>query len=244
MTTFLESIIYILMMKSKINLSISLVISILWARTGLAQDSTPWRLYVEAGPKLSDFNLSSSAASATYQKPGYNFAADVEPKLDKTFSSFLSLKAFKSLTRRLVFSGTVGLDMQQLEVRTGLQETGATGAFTRYERAHISRLLTRARVDWGLHYQFMVGKTAQLLPGVSVGQMVNLSRNGYSYTFVQPGLYFTNNRLLLSLTASTTPYKVRIPEVSTFSSTYNAQQVTADFEFTINEVQFGIGANF
>jgi hypothetical protein len=215
-----------------------------WAHVGVAQESTPWRLYAEAGPKINVFDLTSSGASATYPKPGYNFAADVAPEIDKTFSSFASLKAFKPLTRHLVFSGTVGLDMQHLDVRTGLQETGATGAATRYERAHISRLLARARVDWGLHYQVKINETAHLLPGVSVGQMVNLSKNGYSYTFLQPGLYFTTNRLLLSLTASTTPYKVRIPGVSTFSSTYNAEQVTADFEFTVYDVQLGIGAKF
>ncbi|RYU84274.1 hypothetical protein [Hymenobacter persicinus] len=215
-----------------------------------AQSTTPaeaapkWQFYFEAGPKLTSIKINEGGASAAYPKPSYDYERDVKPQMRNTVSSFADVKGFHALSRRLVLSSTVGLDMQHLNFKTGIREEFAGGGFTSYTRTHVSRLLTRARVDFGLHYQFNLGEKGHLLPGVALGQMINLSKNGYGYTFVQPGLYFTNDRLLFSLTAATTAYNVLIPEASTFASTYNAQQVTGNFEFRVREVQLGIGARF
>lgn len=203
------------------------------SQTAAAQDSPKWQFYFEAGPKITQFRSMS-----------YSGYSEAQPTLRNTFSGFADVKAFKPLSNHLVLSGTVGLDMQLLNFRTGYTESYPAPGITAYTQQHISRLLTRARVDWGLHYQFKVGESGQLMPGVSIGHMINLSQQGYGYTFIQPGLYFTNDRLLLSLTASDTPYNVQIPGASQIVSIRQGQPVVNESEFRVRELQVSIGAKF
>lgn len=207
------------------------------AQESRAQDAAPWRLYFEAGPKISQFRATSYGGTGNL---GGMESSNVEVR--NTFSGFTDVKAFKPLSNRVVLSATVGLDMQLLNYRTPYTETYSGNGISAYSRQHISRLLTRARVDWGLHYQIKVGESGYLLPGVTVGQMINLSENGYSYTFLQPGLYYTSDRLLVSFTASDTPYNVLIPGASRFVSTYRGNTFTSESEFRIRELQVSIGA--
>ncbi|RSK35304.1 hypothetical protein [Hymenobacter metallilatus] len=203
------------------------------AQSAAAQQTNKWQFYFEAGPKISQFRSTS-----------YSGYSETQPELRDTFSGFADVKAFKPLANRLLMSGTVGLDMQLLNFKTGYTESYPATGITFYSQEHISRLLTRARVDWGLHYHIRLGENGHLMPGISVGQMINLSQKGYSYTFVQPGLYFTNNRLLLSLTASDTPYNVQIPEASRIVSTYRGNPVVSQSEFRVRELQLSVGTQF
>ncbi|UOQ78391.1 hypothetical protein MUN84_07385 [Hymenobacter sp. 5516J-16] len=220
-------------MQKKVTLAALSAWACLSAHVGAAQDTTNWRVYVEAGPKITQFRTMS-----------YSGSEDAQPEMRDTYSGFVDVKAFKPLSNRVVLSGTVGVDMQLLNFRTGYQESFPAPGITSYSREHISRLLTRARLDWGIHYQFNLGESGHLLPGVSFGQMINLSKNGYSYSFIQPGLYFTNDRLLLSFTASDTPYNVLVPEASKFESTYRGRAISSESEFRVRELQFSVGAKF
>lgn len=223
----------LIVMKNFFALAAALTASLVLARPAAAQESPKWQFYFEAGPKVSAFRTMS-----------YSGTDNARPELRNTFSGFADVKAFKPLSNRVVLSGTVGIDMQLLNFRTGYKESFPASGITSYSREHVSRLLTRARVDWGVHYQFNVGESGHLMPGVSVGQMINLSQKGYSYTFIQPGIYFTNDRLLLSLTASDTPYNVLIPDASQFASTYRGNPISSESEFRVRELQFSIGAKF
>lgn len=217
----------------------------LLSRHSAAQDTpNKWRFYFEAGPKISDFRAMSYGGTYRPQSASPSFSeADRKVTIRNTFSGFMQVKAFKPLSEHVVLSGTLGLDMQHLNYKTGYTQTVVNDIITAYDNQHISRLLTRARADWGIHYQFNIGATGHLMPGVSVGQMVNLSKDGYSYTFIQPGLYFTNDRLLLSATVSDTPYNVLIPGASHFEGVLNGPY-TYDAEYRIREFQLGIGAKF
>ena len=225
------------------------ILSLVCAALGLsgkaaAQDAGGWKFYLEAGPKITDFRTTSYGGSYAPQS-GTSFSdeKDRQVSVRNTFSAFVDVKAFRPLSERLVFSGTLGLDMQHLNYRTGYTQTSSNGIITAYGNEHISRLLSRARVDFGLHYQIRLGEAGRLLPGVSVGQMVNLSKDGYSYTFIQPGLYFTNDRLLLSATVSDTPYNVLIPGASRFEGNLRGPY-TYDAEYRIREFQLSVGAKF
>lgn len=209
-----------------------------------AQNTTPWRFYFEGGGKVSDFRATSYGGSYQPQSGAPLFSQeDRVITVRNTFSGFVQAKGFKELGQHLTLSGTVGLDMQHLNYRTGYTETFSGSGITAYGREHISRLLSRARVDFGLHYQVRIGESGRLLPGVAVGQMVNLSKDGYSYTFIQPGIYFTNDRLLLSATVSETPYNVIIPGASHMTGQLQGAY-TYDAEYRIREFQLGVGAKF
>ncbi|RSK51295.1 hypothetical protein [Hymenobacter rigui] len=214
------------------------------AHSAAAQDTAPkWRFYFEAGPKISDFRTNSSGGSYFPTSGRSSPEEDRRVSVRNTFSGFMQVKGFRALSEHLMLSGTVGLDMQHLNYRTGYTQTGSNGIITAYGNQHISRLMSRARTDFGLHYAVRLGQSGQLMPGVSVGQMVNLSKDGYSYTFIQPGLYFTTDRLLLGATVSTTPYNVLIPGASHFEGDLNGPY-TYDAEYNIREFQLSVGAKF
>ncbi|GGG30584.1 hypothetical protein [Hymenobacter glacieicola] len=220
-------------MQKKFTLASLSALACLSAHVGVAQDTASWRVYLEAGPKITQFRAMS-----------YSGTEESLPQVRDTYSGFADVKAFKPLSNRVVLSGTVGVDMQLLNFKTGYTESFPAPGITSYSREHISRLLTRARLDWGIHYQFNLGESGHLMPGVSFGQMINLSKKGYSYSFIQPGLYYTTDRLLLSFTASDTPYNVLIPEASKFESTYRGRAISSESEFRVRELQLSVGAKF
>ncbi|UOR05450.1 hypothetical protein MUN82_21305 [Hymenobacter aerilatus] len=233
------------MFKSYVPALLLTVAAALLSRQSVAQYTpTKWEFYFEAGPKISDFRTTAYGGTYSPQSASPIFSdADRKITVRNTFSGFMQVKAFKPLSERIVLAGTLGLDMQHLNYKTGYTQTVINDYITSYEQEHISRLLTRARADWGIYYRFNLGTSAHLMPGVAVGQMVNLSQDGYSYTFIQPGLYFTNNRLLLSATVSDTPYNVLIPGASRFEGELNGPY-TYDAEYRIREFQLSVGAKF
>lgn len=231
-------------MKAFVTLAALLGTTLGLSQAASAQDTAKWSFYFEAGPKISQFRTQASGGQYFPQAGRPQFPeSDRRVTVRNTFSGFMNVKGFRPLSEHLVLSGTVGLDMQHLNYRTGSTITGSNTYVTAYGSEHISRLLSRARADFGLHYAFRLGESGRLMPGVSVGQMVNLSKDGYSYTFIQPGLYYTTDRLLLGLTASDTPYNVLIPGASRFQGDLNGAY-TYEAEYRIRELQLSIGAKF
>ncbi|QNE40600.1 hypothetical protein F1C16_14020 [Hymenobacter sp. NBH84] len=233
------------MLKSYVPALLLTVTGALLSRPSVAQYTpTKWAFYFEAGPKISDFRAMSYGGTYSPRSASLVFPEDQRKiTIRNTFSGFMQVKAFKPLSERVVLAATLGLDMQHLNYKTGYTQTVVNDIITAYENQHISRLLARARADWGIYYRFNLGTSAHLMPGVAVGQMVNLSHNGYSYTFIQPGLYFTNDWLLLSATVSDTPYNVLIPGASRFEGELNGPY-TYDAEYRIREFQLSVGAKF
>jgi len=231
-------------MKASFTLAALLSATLGLTQAATAQDAPKWSFYFEAGPKISQFRAQSYGGHYFPQSGQQRFPeTDRRITVRNTFSGFMNVKGFRPLSEHLVLSGTVGLDMQHLNYRTGTTKIGTNGSVTAYGSQHISQLLSRARADFGLHYAVKLGESGRLMPGVSVGQMVNLSKNGYSYTFIQPGVYFTTDRLLVGITASDTPYNVLIPGASYFEGDLDGFY-TYEAEYRIREFQLSVGAKF
>ena len=56
-----------------------------------------------------------------------------------------------------------------------------------------------------------------LRSGVALGQMLNVSKNGFSYSYVQGELAYAVGRVLLSARASIMPYNTAIPDVESIA---------------------------
>ena len=59
-----------------------------------------------------------------------------------------------------------------------------------------------------------LGAAGELRTSVSLGQMLNVSRNGFGYSYVQPELCYAAGRRLLSARASFMPYNTTIPNAN------------------------------
>jgi len=128
--------------------------------------------------------------------------------------------------------------MQQLDIATTTRTT--TPPFRSGGGEHVVRLLTRVRVDAGLHVALGLGAAGQLLPGVSLGQMVNVAKNGYSYSFVQPELHYTLGNVLVSARASFMPYNTTLPDIEEISRR-DGRAVVERNEYRVNEFSLAIG---
>ena len=197
-----------------------------------------WQLYLEAGPKASRFrNVYQGTTSLV---PGGAAPGNYRVfKVDNTVAAFADVKAFRPLSRHLLFSATAGLDMQQLDFVTSWRSS-LPGYPSGGAEEHVVRLLTRVRLDAGLHAAVGLGSAGELRPGVSLGQMVNVSKNGFSYSYVQPELCYANGRLLLSARASFMPYNTAIPDLDAIARR-DDRPVVERQEFRISEFQLGVG---
>lgn len=158
--------------------------------------------------------------------------------MDNTYATFADVKAFRYLSKHLVASGSAGLDMQQLDIGTTTRTITFPFRFGGGE--HVVRLLTRVRADAGLHYALEQRPASHLLAGVSLGQMINVSKNGYSYSFVQPELCYTHGNLLVLARASFMPYNTTLPDIEEITRR-DGRTVIQRNEYRVAELALGIG---
>ncbi|MGY3089807.1 hypothetical protein ACVWYF_002855 [Hymenobacter sp. UYAg731] len=204
-----------------------------------APETPKWQLFVEAGPKTSRFeNVAHGTSYVSYTPGGFLSEYSREFQVDNTYAAFADVKAFRYLSKHLAASGSAGLDMQQLDFTTITRSTSPP--FRTSQGEHVVRLLTRVRVDAGLHLALGLGAAGQLLPGVSIGQMVSVSKNGYSYSFVQPELCYTHGILLVSARASFMPYNTVLPDVEAITRR-DERPVVERNEYRVSELTLGIG---
>ena len=78
------------------------------------------------------------------------------------------------------------------------------------------------------------------LAGLSLGQQVNVSRNGYSYSFVQPELSFTRGNVLVSARASFMPYNATLPDVEEITRRDDRPVVERN-EYRVSEFSLSFG---
>ncbi|MDQ2795245.1 MAG: hypothetical protein M3Y12_14735 [Bacteroidota bacterium] len=206
-----------------------------------AEAAPKWEFYFEAGPKASIFR--NVQHSTTVLDPRLGGALDPyspEFTVDNTVSAFADVKAFRPITRHLLFGASTGLDMQQLDFSTSWRATvPGYRSYTSGER--VVRLLTRVRVDAGLHAALGLGRAGELRPGVSLGQMLNVSKNGFSYSYAQGELAYAIGRVLLSARASVMPYNTTIPDVENIARRNDSSASVVRNEYRISELQVGIG---
>lgn len=198
-----------------------------------------WQLYAEAGPKASWFRNVYHGTSSLVFAPGYVSDYYREFQVSNTYAAFADVRAYKALAPHWLVSGTAGLDMQQLDFTTTWRAALAPRADD-LVREHVVRLLTRVRLDAGLHYAIGLGKAGQLRPGVSLGQLVNVSRNGFGYTFFQPELSYAYHQVVLAARASFMPYNTTIPDVDDIARR-DERVVVERNEYRISELQLSIG---
>ena len=89
-----------------------------------------------------------------------------EFQVDNTYATFTDARAFRCLSKHLVASGSAGLDMQQLDIASTTRMITSPFRFGGGE--HVVRLLTRMRVDAGLHYALELRPASHLLAVVSL----------------------------------------------------------------------------
>lgn len=200
-----------------------------------------WELYLEAGPKASIFR--NVQHSTTLLDPSLSGPPDPyarEFTVDNTVSAFADVKAFRPITRHLLFGAAAGLDMQQLDFSTSWRAT-LPGYRSYSSGERVVRLLARVRVDAGLHAAIGLGRAGELRPGVSLGQMLNVSKNGFSYSYAQGELAYAVGRVLLSARASIMPYNTTIPDVESIARRDASRASVERNEYRISELQLGIG---
>ena len=204
-----------------------------------AAETSKWQLFAEAGPKASRFvNVTRGTSSVAFVPGGYLPEYSRDFQVDNTYAAFADVKAFRYLSKHLAASGSTGLDMQQLDFTTTTR--AAFPPFRNSQGEHVVRLLTRVRVDAGLHLALGLGASGQLLPGVSLGQMVSVSKNGYSYSFVQPELCYIHGNLLVSARASFMPYNTALPDVEAIARRDDRPVVERN-EYRVSELALAIG---
>jgi hypothetical protein len=205
----------------------------------LTSPAPGWQFYAEAGPKASWFRNVNHGTTYLVFAPGTPATYYREFQVNTTYAAFADVRALKALAPHWLVSGTAGFDMQQLDFTTTWRAALAPRPDD-FVREHVVRLLTRVRLDAGLHYAIGLGGAGQLRPGVSLGQLVNVSRNGFSYTFLQPELSYTYHQVLLAARASFMPYNTTIPDVDDIARRDERVAVERN-EYRISELQLSIG---
>ncbi len=200
---------------------------------------SPWRVYVEAGPQASFFEN-------TYRGTAYLVPAVYNPttyyrnfEVSNTIAAFVGAKALRQLGKHWQFAGGLGLDMQQLDFTTTWRLPNDPTSNSTIEREHVVRLLTRVRVEGGANFVVNLGDS-QLLPGVALGQQLNISRNGFGYSFGQASLAFAHGPLLVSFSTALTPYNLTIPDVDDIARRDERPTVERN-EYRITELRLGVG---
>ena len=92
----------------------------------------------------------------------------------------------------------------------------------------------------GFDYTLIKGENMALSLGLSAGQMVNLSKGGYSYSFIESNLLFSKNRYQLFVSSSFTPYNVIIPESVAFYGNMGAEHVSEKVAYRILDLTAGV----
>ncbi|MFC6225481.1 hypothetical protein ACFP2F_19700 [Hymenobacter artigasi] len=207
------------------------------AQVAPVPETPKWQFFAEAGPKTSLFRNTVQSTNAL-TPGGYPSDYYRSFQVDNTYAAFADVKAFRYWSKHLAASGSMGLDLQQLDITTTTTLTGAP--FRTSQGEHVVRLLTRVRIDAGLHAALGLGTAGQLLPGISIGQMVNVSKNGYSYSYVQPELCYLHGNLLVSVRASFAPYNTTLPDVEAISRR-DDRAVVERTEYRVTDLAVGIG---
>ena len=209
------------------------------AQVAPAAEASKWQLFAEADPKASRFaSTYHSTSYVAFAPNGYLSEYYREFQVDNTYSAFANVKALRYLTKHLVASGSTGLDMQQLDFTTTTRS--AFPPFRTSQGEHVVRLLTRVRVDGGLHYTLELGQASHLLAGLSLGQLIGASKNSYSYSFVQPELTYTHGNILVAVRASSTLYNITLPDVEEITRRDNRPVVERN-EYHVGEFSVAVG---
>jgi hypothetical protein len=202
-------------------------------------DAPKWQFFAEAGPKYSQFkNTYHSTNNLAFLPNGYVADYSREFQVDNTYAAFAGVKALRFLSKHVVASGSAGLDMQQIDFTTTTRSLFPPYRTSQGE--HVVRLLTRLRVDGGLHYALGLGTASHLLVGASLGQQVNVSRSGYSYSFVQPELSYMRGNVLVSARASFMPYNTTLPDVEEIARR-DERPVVERNEYRVTEFSLSLG---
>ena len=133
------------------------------AQVAPAAEAPKWQLFAEAGPKTSWFENVTRGSTVLVPAPG-SYVSEYyrDFQVDNTYAAFADVIAFRPLTKHRVASGSTGLDMQQLDFTTTTRS--ATPPFRTSPGEHVVRLLTRVRVDAGLHLALGLGRRASYCP--------------------------------------------------------------------------------
>ena len=80
-----------------------------------------------------------------------------------------------------------------------------------------------------------------LRSGVALGQMLDVSKNGFSYSYAQGEVGYAVGRVLLSARASIMPYNTAIPDVESIARRDASRASVERNEYQISELSLGVG---
>lgn len=207
--------------------------------SGFAQQSTPWSHYMWGGIKRNVFSMGREEISAVNPAPGYNLNW-IKPDARTTTSFAFGIRSFKPMSKRWTFSNTIGLDMQQLSVVTGMKKYFTNGTSTSYKTYEIQELHPRLKLNAGFDFALVQKENTALSLGASAGQMLRFSKEGYSYSFVEGNLSFSKKQYKLFLSGSFSPYNVSIPGNEEFYGDIDAENVSGSIAYRIVDITAGI----
>jgi hypothetical protein len=204
-----------------------------------AQKTNQWQHFVSGGIKRNVFAMGRQEISAANPSPNYSIS-NIEPDVRSTMSFAVGLESYKKLNDRWLFTNTIGLDMQQLSVETGMQKYFTNGTATSYKTSEINELIPRVKLDVGIEYALIQKESNSFSFGLSAGQMLRLNKAGYSYSFVEGGLSLTNKNTKWFLSGSFSPYNVTIPGSENFFGDIDAESISANAAYRIIDITLGV----
>jgi len=206
------------------------------AMSALAQNSSV-EFSLAAGIKRNIFQTTKSDIIAFNLTPGYDLSL-ITPVIRNTISFFTFLKTAKKVSNRFSIFNSIGLDMQQLSIESGFKMRAPTAGVTSFSRNNSSALLPRLKVNFGLDYLLTSGTKNKLAIGFDGGEMLNLSAEGYSYTFIGVNISFQTKNITLFASGSLTPYNISLPNMENYIGNLNAT-IFGSFEYRIYDLSFG-----
>lgn len=162
-----------------------------------------------------------------------------KPIVHNTFSFFTDLRIAKKVNRHFRISNGIGLDMQQENIESGLKKIEGSSSFALYTRINTIELLPRLKMDLGVEYLFDLKSGNNIGVGITMGEMLKMSANGYNYSFVGGSFILSRKHCSFFVKGTLSPYNVIIPNMKNNFGNLNAS-VIGNVEYKIHELYLGV----
>lgn len=167
----------------------------------------------------------------------------LRPIIHNTVSFSSDLRITKKISRHFQISNGFGLDMQQLNIESGLKKDPTVGSIVSYSRIRTSELIPRLKLDLSTEYLFNIKNQNNIGIGIIMGEMLKVTYNGYNYSFVGLNINLNNKFRSFFVKGTLSPYNVVIPNMKNNYGNLNAI-VVGDIEYRIYDLSLGYAIKF
>lgn len=205
-----------------------------------AQKKDQFSLNLSGGVKRTLFKNDTRSFFLYNISPSFDFNL-IEPKIKNTTAFFLTLGGKKPIGKRWRITNTIGLDMQQLIILSGVKKDSISPSLISYSNAYYTELLPRLKTDIGINYQlFHFKNDCAISLGAGLGQMIALSAAGNTYSFAEYHLNFEGKKMTVFLSHSRTPYRMSIKNFESLWGDFQGQVGRTSYMFKIFETGLGL----